>query len=275
MTRQAFHFLGRACWVGALGLSLAAVLIQTAQAQSTQQGTQTPQRTASPIVVTGTVASEAVRAEIVSKLKSLYAPQEVIDQLKVGDVAAPPEWGARVVQLLTPNLKQVSKGQLSMVGNSVEVVGQIASETQHQQLSAEMRKSLPSHYTVKDALQVAAQEQNLLDQTLANRIIEFESNKATLKPTGKAILDEMAAALLKIGGKKVELIGHTDAQGRPASNLALSQARAQAVRLYLIEKGVAPALLSATGVGASNPIAANDTEDGRARNRRIEFRISQ
>jgi OmpA-OmpF porin, OOP family len=271
MTRQAFHFLGRACWVGALGLSLAAMLIQTAQAQSSQ----TPQRTPSPIVVTGTVASEAVRAEIVSKLKSLYAPQEVIDQLKVGNVAAPPEWGTRVVQLLTPSLKQVSKGQLSLVGSSVEVVGQIASETQRQQLSAEMRKSLPSHYTVKDALQVAAQEQNLLDQTLANRIIEFESNKAALKPTGKAILDEMAAALLKIGGKKVELIGHTDAQGRPASNLTLSQARAQAVRIYLIEKGVPPALLSATGVGASNPIASNDTEDGRARNRRIEFRISQ
>jgi OmpA-OmpF porin, OOP family len=228
-----------------------------------------------PIVVSGTVPSQTVQRDLVTRIRELYSPREVIDQLKVADVAAPPEWANQVKQLLIPSLKQVSRGQLSVMGSNVELVGEIANDTQRQQLMTEMRKPLPAHYTVKDALQVAPQEQGLLDRTLANRIIEFERGSAVLRPAGKTILDEMATALLKIGGKKVELIGHTDAQGNPTSNLALSQARAEAVRVYLIGKGVSPALLSAAGMGAQRPIAPNDTETGRARNRRIEFRISQ
>jgi OmpA-OmpF porin, OOP family len=241
-------------------------------ASPTQAQTANP---VAPIVVSGTVPSQVVQRDIVARIRELYSPREVIDQLKVADVAAPPEWSNQVKQLLTPALKQVSRGQLSVVGNNIELVGEITNDTQRQQLMAEMRKPLPAHYTVRDALQLAPQEQGLLDKTLANRIIEFERGSAVLRPAGKTILDEMAAALLKIGGKKVELIGHTDAQGNPASNLALSQARAEAVRVYLIGNGVSAALLSAAGMGAEKPIAANDTETGRARNRRIEFRISQ
>jgi OmpA-OmpF porin, OOP family len=72
--------------------------------------------------------------------------------------------------------------------------------------------------------------------------------------------------------RTVEIIGHTDNSGNRASNIALSQARADAVKGYLVAKGISPQQLTTNGVGPDQPVASNDTTDGRARNRRIEFR---
>ena len=79
----------------------------------------------------------------------------------------------------------------------------------------------------------------------------------------------------KLAGRKVEIIGHTDNQGLRASNQSLSQARAEAVKFHLASKGIHSDLLTASGQGSDRPIASNDTADGRARNRRIEFRMAQ
>ncbi len=85
----------------------------------------------------------------------------------------------------------------------------------------------------------------------------------------------MSAALLKLQDKKVEVIGHTDNQGLRASNLALSMARANAVKTYLVGKGINEDMIKTSGQGPDRPIANNDDSNGRARNRRIEFRIAQ
>jgi OOP family OmpA-OmpF porin len=82
----------------------------------------------------------------------------------------------------------------------------------------------------------------------------------------------MAAVLVKMNTRTVAIIGHTDNSGNRTSNIALSQARADAVKGYLVGKGISPQQMTATGVGPDQPIASNDTSDGRARNRRIEFR---
>lgn len=228
------------------------------------------------IVVTGSVPDEATRAAIVGRLRDLYGAQRVLDQLNVEPVVAPPNWGTLVPKLLTPALSQVSRGQLSIRGQDVELRGEVAQEAQRQQLAADAAASLNPTYTVTNLLRVSAAEQNLLDQALANRIVEFEPGSSELRPQGVAILDEMAVALAKVQGKKIELIGHTDAHGSRAANLALSQARAEAVRSYLVSrKGVNPGVLSSSGAGADRPVASNDTPEGRARNRRIEFRVSQ
>jgi OOP family OmpA-OmpF porin len=113
----------------------------------------------------------------------------------------------------------------------------------------------------------------VLDAALANRIIEFESGKATLTDAGKAILDQMSVALLKVKGKRVELIGHTDNAGSRASNVSLSQARAEAVKAYVTGKGVNPDSIAVSGEGPDRPVADNRSAEGRARNRRIEFKV--
>ena len=152
---------------------------------------------------------------------------------------------------------------------------EVANEAQRQKIASDFATSLNPTYVVNNGLRVSAAEHNILDNTLGNRIVEFESGKATLTPTGQAILDQMGAAMQKLQGRKVEIIGHTDNQGLKASNQNLSQARAEAVKTYLTGKGLNGDMLTASGQGSDRPIASNDTPDGRARNRRIEFRIAQ
>ncbi len=227
------------------------------------------------VVVAGLVPDEATRNMILARVREVYGAERVVDQLGVGQVVAPPNWSGYVQKLVSPQLKQVSRGHLVINGNNVDLRGEVTNEAQRQQLAADLATSLNPTYAVRNGLRIAAQEQMVLDATLGNRIIEFEAGSSVLRPDGHRILDEMAATLLKLGNKKVEVIGHTDALGSRETNVVLSLARADAVRLYLTNKGVAPSLISASGSGPDRPVATNETPDGRARNRRIEFRVSQ
>ncbi len=254
-----------------LFLLLAAIFNVQAQTQVPAPASPQPGQ----ILVTGTVADEASKAAVLARLRELYGAERVVDQVAVGAVAVPANWNAHVQKLLTPNLKLITRGQLSIDGSSVSVRGEVANEAQRQQIASEIATSLNPTYTVNNGLRVAAAEQAVLDVALDKRIIEFDSGQASITPNGLAILDEMAAAMQKLKGRKVEVIGHTDNTGLRASNVSLSQARADAVRSYLASKGIAPDSVLTSGQGPDRPVASNATVDGRARNRRIEFRIAQ
>lgn len=226
-----------------------------------------------PVIVSGTVPDEATRVAVVGRLREIYGADRVVDQLALGTVVAPPQWSQYLGKLLSPNLKQVHHGQLSVQGQTVHLQGEVGNEAQRQQLAADMAQSLNPTYSVRNGLRVAAREQSLVDLALANRTIEFEPGSAVLKPAGQMILNEMAVALLQLRGRSVALIGHTDALGARPANVSLSLARAQAVKDYLTAKGVPADSLSTSGMGPDQPVASNATEEGRARNRRIEFRV--
>jgi len=102
--------------------------------------------------------------------------------------------------------------------------------------------------------------------------IAFESGSDRLRPESKAAVKEIADALASTPALRVRIEGHTDAQGNPMVNMQLSQRRADAVRNALVaEFGVDVRRVSTYGLGASRPIATNDTPEGRATNRRVEF----
>ena len=252
----------------------------TSAGQAVQSGTRsvassTPapaNTTPGQVVVGGKVPDEATHAAVLQRLRDTYGAANVVDQIEVGDVATPPNWSANVQKLINPGLKQIRKGQLKIDGTQIDVRGEVGNEAQRQQIASDMANALNPTYTIRNGLRVSASEQGLLDQTLANRTIEFETGSATLAPEGRAILDQMAAVLAKMNTRTVEIIGHTDNSGNRASNIALSQARADAVKGYLVGKGISPQQLTTDGVGPDQPVASNDTADGRARNRRIEFR---
>jgi OOP family OmpA-OmpF porin len=226
-----------------------------------------------PIVVAGTVADEQSKASLLARLRAVYGAERVVDQLAVGTVSMPANWNEYLQKLISPSLKMISRGQLKVDGNNVSLRGDVANEAQRQQIAVEIAASLNPTYTVNNGLRVVASEQGVLDAALANRIIEFESGKATLTESGKVILDQMSVALLKLRDKKVEVIGHTDNSGSRAGNLSLSQARAEAVRAYVAARGVKPELISVSGEGPDRPVADNRTPEGKARNRRIEFKV--
>ncbi len=104
--------------------------------------------------------------------------------------------------------------------------------------------------------------------------IYFDSGRDSIQSRSNSLLDEIAAVLVAHPEiKRVRVEGHTDSQGAESTNLRLSDARAKAVRRYLIDKGVEAGRLDARGFGEMYPIAPNDSAEGRARNRRVEFVI--
>ena len=104
------------------------------------------------------------------------------------------------------------------------------------------------------------------------RDLKFDYNKWDIKPEYYAPLNRGLEVLEMNPTMKIEVQGHTDGKGSEQYNLDLSQKRADAVRDYLISKGISPDSLTAKGMGESNPIASNDTPEGRAENRRVEFK---
>lgn len=225
------------------------------------------------VVVAGDVPDEATRQAILARVRELYGPDHVVDQLGVRALAAPPNWAQHVQRVLQPELKTVNRGRLDIRGNVLEIRGEVASEEQRQLLLTQMRTQLNNPtYTVRNGLRVSAAGQEQLDAALANRTVEFETGSATLTANGQAVLDNLAGVMQRMPDRRFEIIGHTDAQGARLSNLSLSAARADAVKLYLTGKGVPAGLLGTSGAGPDRPVASNDTPEGRARNRRIEVR---
>ncbi len=111
------------------------------------------------------------------------------------------------------------------------------------------------------------------DAVVVLKNIFFDVNKYELKSESFVELDNVVNLLKENPSLKIAMNGHTDNTGKPAENLKLSNDRANAVIRYLIEKGIDQKRLSAKGFGATQPVADNNTEEGRARNRRTEMKV--
>ncbi|MBI1818470.1 MAG: OmpA family protein [Deltaproteobacteria bacterium] len=105
------------------------------------------------------------------------------------------------------------------------------------------------------------------------RGVNFDFDKSVIRADGKPVLDEAIATLKKEGGVAVISEGYTDSKGTDEYNQKLSERRAQAVRDYLVKGGIAADRIRVEGFGETHPVASNDTDDGRAQNRRVELRI--
>ncbi len=103
--------------------------------------------------------------------------------------------------------------------------------------------------------------------------IFFEINKFEIKPVSETELDKLVQLLNENPGLKIEISGYTDNVGKPADNLLLSNNRAKAVVSYLIAHQISPQRLISKGYGEANPVADNNTEEGRALNRRTEMKV--
>ena len=101
--------------------------------------------------------------------------------------------------------------------------------------------------------------------------VTFLTGSATLSESAKGVLDKVVRTMVDYPDMVVEVRGHTDNVGKKASNLLLSQRRADSVKAYLVSKGIDAERLEAKGFGQDSPIASNDTPQGRNTNRRIEF----
>jgi outer membrane protein OmpA-like peptidoglycan-associated protein len=159
-----------------------------------------------------------------------------------------------------------------------------------QQAAAEQQKSAQAAQQVEEYRQEReaglAQLQQALGQiaetrrtatgvvmTLDSKSIRFDFDKANIKPEYRDILNRIAGVLMTLKGYTIAVYGYTDDTGTQMYNLQLSQRRAEAVRDFLVQAGITPTIMSAKGLGKSDPRVPGDTEQARAANRRVEIGI--
>jgi outer membrane protein OmpA-like peptidoglycan-associated protein len=145
--------------------------------------------------------------------------------------------------------------------------------------------SAPNYYPVYETVDISQEKGNIkifkdliivpieVGQSIRINNIFFESGKSVLKKESFPELDRVAEFLATSADIKIEIAGHTDNVGKPATNQKLSLARAKAVTNYLIKAGIAKERIIAKGYGISKPVADNKTKEGKAKNRRVEFTI--
>lgn len=115
--------------------------------------------------------------------------------------------------------------------------------------------------------------QSSLDSAMEGKELSFRSGSAYISPASNKILDDVAAVLKPCSGLAVAVGGHTDDNGNAQVNKILSQERADRVRAGLVERGISESLVTATGYGAEQPLAAGSGPEADAQNRRIEFKV--
>ena len=120
-------------------------------------------------------------------------------------------------------------------------------------------------------VQLTQQEQAVLDEAFDD--LEFETGKSVIKISSYQSMDGLAELLQSKPAYRLLVSGHTDNVGKPATNLALSKARANAVKKYLVRKGTAADQIITEGFGSRKPVASNATPAGRQKNRRVEMRV--
>jgi OmpA-OmpF porin, OOP family len=236
------------------------------------------------LVLAGTVPDEETRKLLLDQTTAAFGADNVIDQISVQRVAVTPELSAAAVDLagLFPTFKEnLSVGNFRLRDTALSITGRSASSDTLQALKDGLA-NLSGTTHVQASLDLTNNVTNLEDtiaQLLDTQQITFEPGSANLTSEGNAVLDEIASALQSaLAGRpdlKVEIQGHTDSQGNNQLNQELSQERADAVLAHLIRKGLPADNFTAVGYGETRPIASNDTEEGRAANRRVEFKITE
>jgi len=123
-------------------------------------------------------------------------------------------------------------------------------------------------------VEVTRPAQNEIAINLTNDVL-FDFNSAALRPESRDTLRELAQNFSQYPNEAISVEGHTDAIGTPERNQLLSEARANNVRSYMVDNGVPPSRVTATGFGDTRPKASNETPEGRQLNRRVEIHVRE
>lgn len=236
------------------------------------------------IVLQGKAASPDVQRALV---RAASASRSTADRTYVAPVGA---WQERMVKAL-PSLAQFERGEIAVQADVVHIKGEAPGSVIRylREDMAEIKDGYSVEFDVSEAeadlsdfagLNLLATGkgspeacQFAFDRVAdVNRIV-FANNRAEIARVSGASLDKLVAVARVCADLTIEIQGHTDARGRRPANLALSRERADAVKDYLVERGLSADRLVAVGFGSDRPVASNSTENGRAKNRRIEFRV--
>ncbi len=234
---------------------------------------------AATLTLSGYVPDNSVHAAIAQAAGRKFFGEKLVDNLK-SSVGAPAGFPAAVTAALGA-LSRLSTGTLAVSDREVKLSGDALYDGAAAQIRAGLGKDFPQGFQFKPEISVKPAAapvdptvcQQLFSDLLARGKIRFEQARATLDPDSTALLDRLIEIALRCPTAGIEIAGHTDGDGEDAFNQALSEKRAQAVVDYLVKTGLPASRFTAVGYGSTQPVAGNDTDQGKAQNRRIEFLV--
>lgn len=229
------------------------------------------------VTLAGYVPDNATHAAIVAAVGRKFFSEKLVDNLKAS-VGAPQGFQNAAVAALGV-LSRVSTGSLVVSDREVKLSGDALYAVAADQIRDGISGELPQGWTAKADVSVKPVAsavdptvcQQLFFELLGKAKIRFESGRASIDKDSMGLLDKLIETALRCPTANIEVAGHTDSDGDNTANMGLSEKRAQAVAEYLIKAGLPTDRLRAVGYGSSQPVAANDTDDGKAKNRRIDF----
>jgi len=235
------------------------------------------------VVLSGAVPDETARRVIETYAAARFGQAALRPALMLIGAGAPAGWEMAALAALDA-LSGVSEGEAELSPGRIAVSGTVADPAAAGRLHRRMAGAVPEGYTVTSALtidlpaHVAAAPLSaprcavVLSAAVKMLPIAFAPGSAVFETGSGEALDRLGEILRRCGSGRIEIGGHTDSQGSIGLNQRLSRARAEAVLDALIARGVRLDRLAARGYGEEQPVASNETEAGRARNRRIEFK---
>jgi OmpA-OmpF porin, OOP family len=229
------------------------------------------------VTLTGYVPDNNVHAALVAAAGRKFFSEKVVDNLKAS-VGAPSGFANAVVPALGA-LSRLSTGTLVVTDREVKLSGDAFHDAAANQIRAGLGRDFPQgwKYNADISVKPAASPvdatvcQQLFTELLTKARIRFESGKADISADSAGLLDRLTETALRCPNATIEIAGHTDSDGDESANQALSERRAEAVMDYLVRAGLPATRFQAVGYGATQPLAGNDSEEGKAQNRRIDF----
>ena len=182
-----------------------------------------------------------------------------------------------LISKITVGLEELDAASINIVDEQVSISGKIKTEKQKEVFEASLKSfennpyRIDTHIVAMDTPILVCQKK--FDQLLQSQKIKFASNKSTVATQSYKLIKELAYVSSLCPGANIKVVGHTDSLGNDKKNRELSFNRAKAVVSKLFQEGVSLDRMKAFGKGEEQPIADNKTEVGRARNRRIEFKV--
>jgi OOP family OmpA-OmpF porin len=234
-----------------------------------------------PVAVTltlsGYVPDNNAHAALAAAAGRKFPNEKIVDNLKAS-IGAPSGFTVAVTSALGA-LSRLSTGTLVVSDREIKLSGDALYEAAAGQIRAGLARELPLGWTTKPEVSVKPAAapvdstvcQQLFAQNLTKGRIRFESSSASINADSAGLLDRLVETAMRCPSTNVEIVGHTDRSGAEEFNQELSEKRAQAVADYLVKAGLPADRFTAVGYGSALPIASNDTDEGKAQNRRIEF----
>ncbi|MEO1701590.1 MAG: OmpA family protein [Pseudomonadota bacterium] len=239
------------------------------------------------LVLEGNVPSSDVKDALLAQAQASFVGLNIEDQLSVAEGA--PAGFAETASAGLGALSRMPEGRLYIEGNAITIEGGAFGDAARSSILEAVGAGVPQGIETDIDVSLApgpmeaggigaldaAVCQSRLAELLSLGSIRFATGQASIESASFGLLDRLSYTAQACPDTRFEVGGHTDSDGDEASNERLSLQRAEAVVNYLVSSGVETSRLSAIGYGESNPIASNDTDEGKGQNRRIEFNIIQ